>query len=137
MTKIFSFFLTLIPYHISLCSFLFFIFSHISTHKSAEIIPDSEYTAEITPSNTLQHHYHPIGSEVTDTPIYSLGQFQLQTPKSQTPQNLNMTSKTHSTHRLIPGNNSRNLGYMTGSGVMANISSNTQFYLIRNLSSQH
>jgi hypothetical protein len=51
--------------------FLLLNFSHIKSHKSADIIPDSESTAKITPSNTLQHHYHPTGSEATDTSTYT------------------------------------------------------------------
>jgi hypothetical protein len=64
--------------YISLFFFYFLlllIFSHIKTQKSADIIPDSEATAKITPSNTLQHHYYPTGSEATDTSTYTLATY--------------------------------------------------------------
>jgi hypothetical protein len=79
MPSIFSFFFHLIFLYFSYISlFLFFLllaFSHPSTHKSADIIPDSESTDKITPSNTLQHHYHPTGSEAMDTSTYTLATY--------------------------------------------------------------
>jgi hypothetical protein len=78
MPQIFSFFL--ISYFSIFLIFLSFfflllIFFHIEPHKSADIIPDSESKAKITPINTLQHHYHPKGSEATDTSIYTLATY--------------------------------------------------------------
>jgi hypothetical protein len=51
--------------------FLLLTFSHKNTQKSADIIPDSESTAKITPTNNPQHHHHLRGSEVMDKTTYS------------------------------------------------------------------
>jgi hypothetical protein len=78
MSQIFSFLLShisLFLLYFSISFFLLLTFSHPSTHKSADSIPDSESTAKITPRNTLQHHYHWRGSEVTDTSTYTLATY--------------------------------------------------------------
>ena len=129
MPQIFSFFLiSYFSIFLIFLSFFFLLltFSHVKTHKSADIIPDSESTDNFTPSIklNLQHHYHPKKDQKLQIQQHT------HLPHTQnytTLKTQDKTSKTYSTGRIILGNYTQNSHYMYGLGGIANRNSNTRF----------